>query len=66
MDAKAVAAVGILTYAQQHLDVQLKESWYYFDYSIIPVITVCISLIAHLDDPLLHFLDFSCHALSSL
>lgn len=25
------AAVGILTYAQQHLDVQLKESWYTLD-----------------------------------
>lgn len=24
------AAVGILTYAQQRLDVQLKESWYWF------------------------------------
>ncbi|KAL6013161.1 hypothetical protein ACLOJK_003653 [Asimina triloba] len=29
MDANPVsAAVGILTYAQQHLDVQLKESWH--------------------------------------
>lgn len=28
------AAIGILTYSQENLDVQLKESWYVYLYSL--------------------------------
>lgn len=47
------AAVGILTYAQQNLDVQLKESWY--GLTGLEFFAICDFLIM-----VAHFYVFSC------